>query len=151
MIQKIIFGLALWFGLLIISMASTLALLSVSTLIRGIVQVVVAVIGTGVLAWLVLRHEHGGMKSGLVLGVWWLLISVMLDWVTIIILAITQSGSFQTGLILVYSSWVNWVVYGVVLIVPAIVGIRVANQSGAAAQPSLSQPLIPPSPRQPGV
>src|SRR3989338_10304650 len=101
MLKKIAFGAGLWLGLFII--ISAVLVVPGASIIQAILKIVVfAAAGYG-LAFYYFKKAPGDVKTGAILGLIWLAIIVVLDWLVIGIAALINQG--DASLRLAYLGW----------------------------------------------
>ncbi|MBN1779173.1 MAG: hypothetical protein JW816_03070 [Candidatus Buchananbacteria bacterium] len=111
MFKQIGYGLAIWLLMLIIT--SAIIVMPGSALMGQILQIIVLGVLGYLAAFLYFKKTPGDYQAGLILGIIWVAIYAILDWVIIGIAAISGQGGITFSY--AYTSWYLYVSFIVLL------------------------------------
>ena len=136
------FALALW--VLIFVIISALMVIPMPALLSTILGFLVSPVIAFFLARLYFKKNPGGIKEGIVLAVFWLIVGTVLD-LAVTIQYIKGTGTYADGLKSFYGAWSLWVSFVLMIVVVSLVA-KMTRGGEIIKKPPVGPAGLPPQP-----
>ncbi|MFA6411013.1 MAG: hypothetical protein WCW26_05580 [Candidatus Buchananbacteria bacterium] len=142
---KLAVGLAAGLWAIMFIGVSAFMVMPISVLWQKILELILSVVGSFILARFYFKKNPGEIKDGLILGIFWLLAGTVLD-LLITIFYVKASGTYLDGLKSFYGMWSLWVSF-VLTVVTVAITAKITHGGILIKKPTPQVPMPPTSPK----